>query len=71
MLERTSVPAYIPPVSSQYQSRLAKASTLQEQISILAEWAGRTGFCNNIHESYPKAWEKLSFLKKGIIPLES
>ena len=57
---------YIPPISRQYQIKLEKADTLQEQISILAEWAMRTGFCNNILENAPKAYDKLSLIRRGV-----
>ena len=63
MAENTT---YIPPIAHQYQAKLEKANTLQEQISIIAEWAMKTGFCNNILEQHPKAYDKLSLIRRGV-----
>ena len=62
-----TVQTYIPPIARQYQVKLERASTLQEQVSILAEWAMKTGFCNNILENSPKAYDKLSLIRRGVV----
>ena len=33
---------------------------------LVAEWAMKTGFCNNILENAPKAYDKLSLIRRGV-----
>lgn len=63
LMNKQPIPQYIPPSASAYQNKLSNAHTYQEQVSVITEWAMKSGLCNNINE---KLYDKLLDIKRGI-----
>jgi len=63
-MSENTVPSHNPPSASEFQKKLLTADTPNKEIALLAEWAMKTGLCNNIpHEVY----DKLLLRRRGVI----
>ena len=62
-MNKTVIPPYNPPLSSEFQNRISHAKNNEELMSALAEWAMKTGICNNID---PQVYDKLLLIRRGV-----